>query len=227
MVLRRKRQRAFGAALAMAGVVMLGSMSRSATAQESSKSNHREDTTDVKIENLPATADEFVAMRDRLAKTPEGGAAMFVVALLKYAEDQNVGTDFLTISIDGKWLMDDKNGYKGKSVLRLYMQNLRERIVEKPYVARSYVQGTSPENEYVLPDYPITIKVFDQTVDADINKANAEKGGAVKYFVHSTGADSPRPIQLKKNNRGLWKAYDWGSLLLGVRPPVKKTDDVL
>jgi hypothetical protein len=211
----------------MAGVVMLGSMSRSATAQESSNSNQRKDSTDVKVEKLPATADEFVAMRDQLATTPEGGAAMFVVALLKFAEDQNVGTDFLTISIDGKWLMDDKNGYKGKSVLRLYMQNLRERIAEKPYVARSYVQGTSPENEYVLPDYPITIKVFEQTGDADTNKANGEKGGMVKYFVYSTGADSPRPIQLKKNNRGLWKAYDWGSLLVGVRPPVKKTDDVL
>ncbi len=42
-----------------------------------------------------------------------------------------------------------------------------------------------------------------------------------------TGAATPRPVTLKRNDRGVWKAYEWSSLLVGVRPPVLKIEDDL
>jgi len=35
----------------------------------------------MKIQGLPANVEEFKLMRDEVAKTPEGGAAMFIIAL--------------------------------------------------------------------------------------------------------------------------------------------------
>ena len=29
-----------------------------------------------------------------------------------------------------------------------------------------------------------------------------------RVFVHSTGADSPRPVSLERNDKGFWKAHD-------------------
>ena len=48
-----------------------------------------------------------------------------------------------------------------------------------------------------------------------------------KVFVWSSGADSPRPLTLIKNNRGLWKATNWSSLTVGIRPPAAPLDDDL
>jgi hypothetical protein len=186
---------------------------------------YRGETTDVQIEKLPATPEEFIALRDKIATTPQGGAAAFVVALLKYAEEPKSGEAFLTIAIDGKWLVNKSTGYKGKTVGPRYLQALKMRIADKPYVARSYVQGTTPENGYALPEFPLTIKVLEQAGDAAQNAKNAANGGLVKVFVYSTGADSPRPMQVNKNDKGIWKAYSWSSLEVGVRPPVQETKD--
>jgi hypothetical protein len=187
---------------------------------------YRGETTEIKVDSLPGSVEEFLVLRDRLATTPEGGAAVFVVALLKYAEDQALGEQFLTVAIDGKWLVDRPNGYKGRAPGPRYMQALRERIAGKPYVARSYVQGSSPENNYAVAA-PFTIKILEQSGDKSANAKARSDNGLVKLFVYSTGADRPRPLQVNQNDKGLWKAYNWGSLEAGVRPPVvTQSDDI-
>ena len=45
----------------------------------------------VEIGHLPQSIEEFVALRDRVADTPQGGAAVLTVALLLYAQDQVLG----------------------------------------------------------------------------------------------------------------------------------------
>ncbi len=200
-------------------IILFGSI-MTAMAQGSYRGN----SSDIKIDKIPATAEEFITLRDRIATTPEGGAAIFVVALLKYAEDQTIGEQFLTIAIDAKWLIDKPTGYKGKSPGVRYMQALKERIAGKPYVARSYIQGTSPENGYKL-QTPLTIKILEQEGDKAANAQRKAANGLVKLFVYSTGADRPRPIEVNQNDKGLWKAYNWGSLEVGVRPPVENVSD--
>ena len=49
---------------------------------------------------IPQSADQFLELRDRLAGTPEGGAACFVATLLAFSESQEVGMQCLTIAVD-------------------------------------------------------------------------------------------------------------------------------
>ena len=64
----------------------------------------------VSLGTLPSTLEEFLALRDRVARTPEGGAAMFALALVCWARDTAVGEPFITVSIAAKLLDDDPAG---------------------------------------------------------------------------------------------------------------------
>lgn len=172
----------------------------------------------IDLPGLPSTVDELVALRDRLATTPEGGAAIFVLALLAWAKDPKLGTQFMTVAIEQKQLSDGPDGYKGKQPSRSVLQNLKDRISKAPHIASSYVQGTKPNDSYTLPPPPWRISGREQP-----NDVQADKG---KTFVRSTGADSPRPIHLVKNDKGLWKASNWSSLEVGVRAPAPPPDDI-
>jgi hypothetical protein len=54
---------------------------------------------------------------------------------------------------------------------------------------------------------------------------NSEK--SVKLYAYTTSGNMARPISLKKNNRGIWKAYGFSSLFVGVSktPPKKESVD--
>jgi len=51
--------------------------------------------------------------------------------------------------------------------------------------------------------------------------------GQYKVSVTCSGAELPRPVTLKKNDKGLWKASEWSSLLVGVIPPMMTPCDDL
>ena len=72
--------------------------------------------------------------------------------------------------------------------------------------------GTSPDNGYTLPEPPYTLEIT-RNPYSEINE------NTVKVFVLSSGADSPRPVTLKQNSRGIWKV-SVESLILGIREPV-------
>ncbi|MGE0709748.1 MAG: hypothetical protein AB7N76_21995 [Planctomycetota bacterium] len=172
----------------------------------------------VEVPKLPASVEEFTAWRDQVATTPEGGMAVYVVALAVYAKDQELGLKLLTIAIDQHFLVPSAQGVGGKAPQAISVQAWRDRIKPKPYIARSYFAGTSVDGGYALPQGPLEI---------EYTEVRDEGGERAKVFVVSSGADSARPITLQKNNRGVWKAWEWSSLEVGVRPPkVTKDDDL-
>lgn len=171
--------------------------------------------TAIEIPNLPTSVEAFLALRDRLATTPQGGAAVFVVAMHAYSVDPALGLPFLTIAIERDQLVDGLRGYKNKEPRRQALRDMDQRVRSKPYLARAYFQGTTPQSGYTLPAPPLVVQVREQDRDR----------GTGKVFVHCTGADTPRPIHMKQNNRGLWKAKNWSSLQVGCRAPVEVVDD--
>jgi len=173
--------------------------------------------TTVTLDAMPRTVEEFKAMRDRLATTPFGGAAMFAVALNVYSEDPKAGIPLLTLALDASMLSDGNEGVSGKQPTHL--RDFRDRNGQKPWVAKSMIQGTSPEGGYALPAFPLTLKFKEQP--GDVKETDA------KVFVYTTGADSPKPMRLKKNDKGLWKAAEWSSFQGNCRPPVVKQSDDL
>jgi hypothetical protein len=175
----------------------------------------------VEIGHPPQSIEEFVALRDRIADTPQGGAVAMVVALLIYAKDRVLGEQALTIAVDRGRLQEAADGYRGWQVRKRPLQLIQRQILDSPHIPRSYFLGTSPESGYQLPEPPLRIECRSGPYSGD------EDTSTYKVFVTSSGAPSARPVTLHRNQRGFWKAFEWSSLLLGVRPPAERDPDDL
>lgn len=173
----------------------------------------------VTVDKLPSSIEEFVALRDSLAKTPEGGAAVFVTAMLVYAQDKALGEPLMTIAIDQGQLAKSKTGYKGYEPAAGF-KFLLPKLEKDARVARCYAEGVKTESDYVLPAPPYRFRF-------KTDKRGPPGPGQVKLFGVCAGADTPRPITLKVNDKGLWKAKEASSFFVGVAPaPSKAKDDL-
>ena len=146
---------------------------------------------------------------------------MMVLAFLAYVEDKALGQQCLTVAVDRERLQEGSKGYKGWQLSNGDLQRVQFQVQGKSYLPRSYIEGAMPENGYTLAGPPYVVTCSDNPYSGDINS------GTYKVFVTCSGANSPRPITLKRNNRGFWKASEWSSLLVGVEAPAQTIDDDL
>jgi len=159
---------------------------------------------------LPKNIDEFISLRNEIAKSPEGGAAMMVVALILYAQDENLGKQCLTVAVTQEQLVEG-NFYKGYKLLNSLMSLIESLISHQKYIPNSYINGTGPDNNYELPKNNLTL-AFTR------NKySGKEESGSVKVFVICSGADTPRPVRVEKNDKGIWKAAEYSTLIVGIK----------
>ncbi len=182
----------------------------------------QDDTQIITIEKMPESIEEFTEMRDEISVTPEGGAAMFIVAMNKYIEDEELGVQFFTLILDMYHIRKTSStpNVKGYAPNVMFNEFLR-RIKSKPYISASYISGTSPENKYELPEAPYKIEISRNPYSI------VKEGERIKVFVECSGADSPRPITLQKNSNDIWKAYEFSSMSLGIREPEEEVIDEL
>ncbi len=174
-------------------------------------------TQNVKIDKLANSVEEFTQIRDQLASSPEGGAAVFILALKMFAENPTLGEQCLVIATDRSKLQQG-NVYKGFQIDNFLMNRLKEQIKRYPYIANSYFSGANADNGYTF-NTPTEIICSENSYSGDVNS------GEFKIFVKSSGADSPRPMYMIKNNRGIWKASEWSSIIMGIVPPKLDIDD--
>ena len=173
----------------------------------------------VEISRLPQNIDEFVEVRDNVSNTPEGGAAMFIVACMIYVQDNDVAP--LTVAVAKNRLQEDSKGYKGYTIHLSDLRLIKDQLKRYPFLPNSYVLGTSPQDGYSLSNKSLKFSF-------STNKySGSEEEGNIKLFVPSSGADSPRPIKVTRNDKGLWKADEWSSLLVGIRTPPQADKDEL
>jgi len=170
----------------------------------------------MQIEKIPTDTASFIELRDQIATTPEGGAAAFIVAMAMYAINPSTGLEAMIIQSDKNLLSPSNSGYKGFN-FGSSASFLMGQFEAKTYIAGSYIQGTSPEQGYVFPTENIQIEISRNI------SSGSDSDGKVKVFIACTGADSPRPITLVKNDKGVWKAFEFSSLMVGVRPMTKKS----
>lgn len=165
------------------------------------------------IAKVPTTIEDFVELRNQLASTPEGGATTFVVAMMMYTENEALGLQAFTVVLDQNNLVESgsKPIYMGFSPSPSVQQDIRNYYGKhKDHLANSYIVGTSHTNNYKLPVAPYKME-FTR------NRYTEQTDGSMRIFIKCNGADSPRPITLKKNNRGIWKVTNYSSLFVGVR----------
>lgn len=175
---------------------------------------------DVVIETLPQTIDEFTNLRDQMAATPEGGAAMFILALKIYIADATLGQQCLIVSTDKGSLVESTAGYKGYSLLKHDMDLINRQLDNNPSIPDSYIKGSSPDNNYKT-ELPYTMQFSYNSYCGD------PQTGVFKVFVACSGADSPRPIHIRRNDKGIWKASNWSSVLVNIKKAAASTTDDL
>ena len=172
----------------------------------------------ITINQQPKTVEEFIKIRNEIATTPYGGGAMFVLALKIFTEDNELGIKCLIASITLSRLSNSNDFYKGYDILRTDLSRINSQLKYHLYLPKSYIDGSNPENAYNV-KLPYIINL----------KSNPYSGSMAdekfKVFIKCSGADSPRPITLEKNNKGLWKAKEWSSIIVGIRKPVKIIND--
>lgn len=99
--------------------------------------------TTYELPKLPATADELAEMKNTVATTPVGGAVMFIAALIIYSRDHVEGLKALTAMTDSSRLTSSASpdAFKGYMLNSAELRNWKDRLGNKDYCARSYVQG--------------------------------------------------------------------------------------
>ena len=153
----------------------------------------------ITVSSVPTTSEEFSALPQNDLSKPENTCTMFLLALALYLKDSNAGVAAL-------------NTLRGPRPLSNYdIQFLRDRLRGKSYLPLAYFDGATPANNYV-PSTPLTLEVI-----ADARAQDIEEG-YLRLFLKTAGADSPRPIKLRKKG-DLWYLWEYSSILSGIRIP--------
>ncbi len=174
----------------------------------------------VDIEYIPQSLSEFISLRDELAKTPQGGAAVFILAMEAFAQKRPHGKQALVVSVD-KSRLTQGSTYKGYSLGYDYRNYLTGNLRKQPYIPYTYFAGTMPEKGYQIGGPPWQIYFAKGNSTPEMQKKDM-----VKLYVKSSGANK-RAIVLKKNSRGIWKALHFSELYQGVMAPTKVEEDDL
>lgn len=172
------------------------------------------------VQNVPGSIEEFVQFRDQHANSPEGGALTLLVAMMGFSRSQDLGMQSLTVALDSDNLSKG-NTYKGFTPAGsiMYHVNRFNSSGAWEFTPFAYVQGTNPQNRYqTSTPYKVLISR---------NKFSGEESsGQVKVFIHVFGV-SPRPVTMKMNDKGIWKAKELSSMFLPVQAPPKQQSDDL
>ena len=144
------------------------------------------------FETVPKSVEELSSLKEAALETPFQAAALTVLALCRYCEDEKKGIEML-------------NFLKGPEDLSVNDMNfIRERLKDKKYLPNSYFEGATVENNYT-PTEPLTITISE-------NPYSYAEEGYAKLFIQSSGADQARPIQLRQKGKEQW--FLWEQFLL-------------
>ena len=177
----------------------------------------------MKIDNYPQTLEQFIELRNQIANTPEGGLACFLIALREFALKGDEVLPWMIMCRDINDLDESANpgSYKGYMLRNSELSRLKSQIAHQKFLMDSYFIGATPENNYTVP----------QNIEFSFssNKYSGDPAdGLTKIYVYCSGASSPRPASMKRNEKGVWKVKEYSSLYVGIQSPAseKRVDDL-
>ncbi len=153
---------------------------------------------------LPADAEALKALPEAELDTPFRTAALTVIALCTFTKDAEAGAA----------MFEYLRGPNGP-LSQMNRQFLRDRFMDgKTYVPFSFFEGATPENDYT-PAQPFVLKVSD-------NPYSYQNEGYATLYLRSGGADSVRPVNLRKAGSGKWYLNGFEQLVGDIRVPKSK-----
>ena len=134
---------------------------------------------EITLNSLPKTLDELKAMPQAALTVPEEVAALTVAALALYPETP----------AETEKMLDFLRG--PRPLNGIDKQFIRDRFRGKEYLMRSYLVGSTPENNYT------PVQPYRVTVSENAYSRTQFVDGYLTLYVACSGADSPRPLEQK------------------------------
>ena len=157
---------------------------------------------------LPADYQDFKQRYQSVAVTPEGAVKMYFDALYSYIDgNHSEALKMLRYSLHADKGWDRNSGYYATFVERL-------KDPSRYHIFRSFAKGSSPEN-----DYAMSPRNYELMIDY-----TRDMGSYTQVALISSGADSPRIIQVQRFPDGLWYVTQNAASYVEVRPPASHTN---
>lgn len=168
---------------------------------------------EAQLDALPSDLESFIVLRDGLSRSPEGAAASFLAAILLYGDNKGLGEACVLrcLAADSGLIVE---GPSLSPRARFFLEQLSDR----PWIALSYITHCNPEDSYAVPPLPWRFAL-------SRNRYSPGKDGALTLYVASSGASSPRPLELAKTDQGYWRVRSFSSLVCGVKEPPAQLED--
>ncbi len=155
----------------------------------------------VSFDTLPTSLNEFSSLVNEGLTAPEKTCALFICAVNLLGNNLNEGLEAMNLLKGPQPLSAfDKSWYK-------------DRISDKPYLAKAYFSGATPENSYT-PTVPYTLSFLPDPRPQDC------EDGYMRLQIKTPAFDSPRYLKLRRKGDN-WYIWDVNSIMLGVRTPAK------
>ncbi|MDO4695495.1 MAG: hypothetical protein Q4A53_01965, partial [Porphyromonas sp.] len=141
----------------------------------------------VSFNRFPASVEEFRDVRNQIAKTPHGAAALNIMALEMYRRNPQIGQQCLEI-------MGTKDYIHPQGSL----MNKLKGGHKKPYQYAAYLDGARYDNGY-NPTKPYTIRV-----KVDEGRQYTKSNNGIPYlnlYIINNGGDKPARVKLTKYDR--------------------------
>jgi hypothetical protein len=169
-------------------------------------------------EKLVASVEEFIALRDKIAKTPCGGAAVLIHALLNYINPttRSLGAQLLVLAVAEDQLIKGSTykGYAlGEEMASFILELVSDEDSETTSKAaiQSLIVGTKQQESYTFDAKKVAL-----AEDLTSEQGEDIKNGVFAVYLRSTGSENSRSLTMAVNKNGVWKAREFSGVFSSV-----------
>ena len=157
---------------------------------------------------LPRDFQEFKARYEKEARTEQGALHLFFEAVYCYlkVETRDEASKMLRYATHSSQPIERMN------TLATFVERMKDESLH--HIFRSYAVGATPQNNYGMSPDNFKFEVTRRATHPD---------GDVTLYIKSSGADSPRPVRMRKHD-GLWYTTSVGSIITKIRDPKSVSD---
>lgn len=168
----------------------------------------------VSFNRIPHTIEKFVELQNQIAHTPQGAVTMMLIAMRIYQQYPVEGMKCLTAACTGSLTVPSSAAGSYEGYIMSNVNTLKDRLKSYPYLPYIYYQGAEPENGYTPDAPPYRVNMYTNLY----SYSPSSDGMWIKLFVETKGADSNRPVSVRKAG-SIFKVVEYSSLYLGPKPP--------
>ena len=172
--------------------------------------NEAQSASVVTISRIPYSIEKFLELRGQIANTPQGAAVMMIVAMRIYQQYPVEGMKCMTANCTYPLLANSTeiDSYEGQRMSNT--SELKRKLNDYSYLPMIYFKGASPSNGYTPDGPPYSAKT---SVNQYSYTSSTDGSLRIKIFIATQGADSPRPVTVRKVG-DLYNITEYSSLYL-------------